>query len=504
MILVRSAGTCSWAVVGFASCLWGCNAIFGIDEPTLASTGSTAGAGASGAATSAGAGDGGGGSASAGGGGSAGEGGGGAGGGGSAGEGGGGAAGAGGAPPVGPGIDETFGAAGIAMTDLDGKPARSFSIVEIQSLPSGRIAVAGHDEYLFPEAYDRGDAFVAFLTTEGGLDPSFTPAFDGQEGFQNGRGVLPIDLAISTDKVWGAYVDEAHGDILVRMGHLDDGTDYTSRLWVAQVLPSGSTLTPFGAGGHREAPGTYIFPSTLGGQLHRELTHSKLGDSLSLVDVGPGLTPTSQTVEIPVEVSPPLVAAARDGFVYVVGYLSVFRLTETRYGLELDYSFANGTGGYVQVNEADLQRTRQPFALVTDRTRNIYVGFVAEWNQPRASALVKFKSDGSGLDLSFGASGILRSDPASEAAWSCLVLDRSGRVVVAGNDLKGPFALRFTADGAPDPSFGSGGSGGIPLPFPPQRCALDAAGRLILAGSIADAGDTDGRALLAVTRLRID
>ncbi|CAN98575.1 hypothetical protein sce8405 [Sorangium cellulosum So ce56] len=506
MISARSAGTCVWIGVGLASCFLGCNALFGIDEPTLDMTGSAAGTGGGGAAGTGGgaAGTGGGGAAGNGGSGAAGTGG------GAAGTGGGGAdsnghvtaTGTGGGPPGGPGLDETFGDAGMVTTDLDGKPAKAFSIVTLQPLPSGNVAVTGHYEYLFPEPFDDSDAFVAILTPEGALDPAFAPAFDGQEGFHNGRGVLPIDRGTSHDRILGAYIDEDHENIVVRVGHNDRETATPiTRLWVAHVAPSGSTLIPSGNGGSSDVWSSFIFPSSAGNQLHRVLTPTRDADGLYFGDVRPGSEPTFENISIPFFIYESFAATARDGFVYVVSSHSadVIRFIEGGDGVSRDTGFGADSGyASVDLDALGLGTAQKAFAIVTDPRRNAYVGFVSTNPESPASAIVKIKADGSGLDSSFGASGVLKSEASSNAAWSCLLLDRRGRLVVAGDQAAGPVALRFSADGAHD------GTLALSLPFSPKRCALDAAGRLLLAGSVVDSSDPAGRQVLALARLRLE
>ncbi|WP_437296208.1 hypothetical protein [Sorangium sp. So ce426] len=110
---------------------------------------------------------------------------------------------------------------------------------------------------------DDSDAFVAILIPEGALDPAFAPAFDGLEGFHNGRGVLPIDRGTSYVRILGAYIDEDHKNIIVRTRHGDRETATPiTRLRVAQVAPSGSTLIPFGNGGSSDVWSSFIFPSS--------------------------------------------------------------------------------------------------------------------------------------------------------------------------------------------------------------------------------------------------
>ncbi|AUX40401.1 uncharacterized protein SOCE26_018020 [Sorangium cellulosum] len=402
----RSAGVRIVAGFGLVSCLWGCYVTVGDLAPGTTSSGAGTGGsgpGSTGTTSSAGSGEAGGGGAgsavAAGGEGAA-----------------GGAGGTGGAPAEGPRLDETFGRGGVATPDLGG-PRGSLSVVRLQSLPSGRIAVAGHHDFLFPEAYDTGDAFVAFLTPEGELDPSFAPAFDGAEGFQSGRGVLTIDRGISSDWLSGIHVDEAHGDIYVRTRHFDrESATSIQRLWIAQVLPSGSTLTPAGNGGSSDVVFSFIFPSSAGGRLHRVITPTIVLNRLFVGDVKPGTRESFVNITIPIEVSDwiPVVAAARDGYVYVVGGTSVLRLiegteqTEGGEGVFVDSSFGGGDA-FVTVDpgELGLGTSPSPFAIGLDLARNLYVGFTSDSTVPRASAIVKFRPDGSGLDLSFGTSGVL-------------------------------------------------------------------------------------------------
>ncbi|HEU4405761.1 MAG TPA: hypothetical protein VFS43_10755 [Polyangiaceae bacterium] len=485
----------SWGVVaGLLGCLGACNALLGIDEadvrpgPGAAGQGGAPGAAGGGAAGAGGRGGAGGASGA-----------------------GGGASGAGGR--AGPSLDASFGDQGVATTDLGGTSAKALSVVTLQPLPSGAVAVAGHYDFFTPEAFDQGDAFVARLDAAGRLDPTFASDLGGQEGFQSGQGAVLIDRTVSSDTVLGAHVDEAQSSVVVRTYHADtsEGTSIT-RLWHAELRAAGSVLSPFGSGGDSDVLSTYVFPSSFGGRLYRAVTPGYFLQRLSIIDVDPtqplpSPPPPTPQVALPDVAFPkiPIFAAAAGGFVYVVANddttasrVGFVRLIEWPDGLALDTQLADGTG-FATVDFAPLgfAISGPPFGVALDRaTRDFYVGLsAAEGGAPRPVA-VKFKADG-GLDESFGTLGVLDAFAEGDPAWACLAIDAAGGLVVAGVSGGQPRARRFSAQGAADPSFGPDG---VALPFAPQRCALDAVGRLLLAGPAAGEG---GKVSLALARLHL-
>ncbi|HEU4406316.1 MAG TPA: hypothetical protein VFS43_13710 [Polyangiaceae bacterium] len=470
--------------VAFAVGLGACNALLGIDEATVqpgqggAAPGGASGSG--GAAGEPGAGAGGGGMGA-----------------------GGTGAGAGGAPE--PGLDGTFGEGGIATTDL-GKAAKAFRVAALQALPSGAIAVSGSYEFLAPEAFDRGDAFVArFVPSGAGLDPLFLSKFAGAEGFQDGKGFVPIDLGVSTDEVVAAYVDEKRGDIALRTFHNDFETATPiARLWNLNVAPLASGVLPFGNGGVVDRLQTLIFPSSVGGRFYRAVTPIGAATEFTATDIVPEVAPPPAPQQVPlpptVLFAEPFTAAAGGGFVYAVGrsvaegHLGLMRLREGGDGVSFDATFAGETGFVAFTDVAFTPATPPtPFAVALDPARNAFAGFLS--TEAQVTIVVKVTAEGV-IDTSFGNQGYFSTQPTRPIVASCLLVGAQGRVLVAGLQAGEPRLRVFSPAGDPDPVFGESG---LRLPFPPQRCALDGQGRLLVAGSVPGAAD---RASLALARVR--
>jgi uncharacterized delta-60 repeat protein len=88
-----------------------------------------------------------------------------------------------------------------------------------------------------------------------------------------------------------------------------------------------------------------------------------------------------------------------------------------------------------------------------------------------------------------------------------IALDGDNRIVVAGSVAQGAtedfFVARFTSDGSPDPTFGSGGQATVPMSPGSDVAtgvAVQADGRIVLAGW----ADSGGTAAFAVSRLNVD
>lgn len=169
-----------------------------------------------------------------------------------------------------------------------------------------------------------------------------------------------------------------------------------------------------------------------------------------------------------------------------------------RLGDDGAFDTSYGDGGYVFILESE------NFAVV-------YGGLVFEdgsaylvGSQPPFAYVARLDADGA-LDPSFGSVGdttVVVPDPDTFPAFQDVALDAQGRLVLAGandgfvdNDL---FAARLLPSGAPDPSFGTGG---VVVPALAQSetgaygVAVQDDGRILLA---AEFGDESAQALSAV------
>jgi uncharacterized delta-60 repeat protein len=163
----------------------------------------------------------------------------------------------------------------------------------------------------------------------------------------------------------------------------------------------------------------------------------------------------------------------------------------------LDPSF--GSGGEVVTPFAPGHAEAQAVAMDA-AGRIVLVGF-ADGNpgpEPRDFAVVRYNPDGS-LDSTFGVGGRATIPiSAGNDVAKAVVIDSSGRIVVAGyafNGSNNDFALvRLNPDGTPDASFGSGGKVTTPIGTSTDQAhgvVIDPSGRIIAAGYSSSNGDED-------------
>lgn len=170
-----------------------------------------------------------------------------------------------------------------------------------------------------------------------------------------------------------------------------------------------------------------------------------------------------------------------------LGKLAVVRLLENG---ELDPSF--GVAGVALASVADHDCWLEDIALQSD---GAIVGTGGCNALPEGTggaavfALVRFLPTGE-LDATFGAGGIVLDKPALRGHGVAIAVDGQGRIVIAGqyydaNDIDHDIVTaRFLSDGAPDQTFGDGGSA-----IEPFGTARDLANDLVL--------QPDGRILVA-------
>lgn len=126
--------------------------------------------------------------------------------------------------------------------------------------------------------------------------------------------------------------------------------------------------------------------------------------------------------------------------------------------------------------------------LVQPDGRLVLVGWFADSPVLRY-ALARLNTDGS-LDSTFGAGGKVTTPLAGgTGAGTAAVLQPDGRIVVLGRtgSASAPVVAlaRYNANGTLDPAFGTGGLVSVPLagPFRPNALALQADGKILIAGS---------------------
>ena len=105
----------------------------------------------------------------------------------------------------------------------------------------------------------------------------------------------------------------------------------------------------------------------------------------------------------------------------------------------------------------------------------------------------RLNPDGS-PDTTFGTDGLATlADPGLESPLAAVAVDATGRILVVGQDNYLGFAVgRLEPNGTPDPTFGTGGlatlSYGKAVGIYPSGLAVDAAGRIVLTGSVSGNG----------------
>lgn len=179
-----------------------------------------------------------------------------------------------------------------------------------------------------------------------------------------------------------------------------------------------------------------------------------------------------------------------------------------------DASF-NGTGRFVfgdeEVGGGVLQTLLQPDGKI------VVIGYdylPAGGSGTVRGVIRRLNADGS-IDQGFGSGGIVRMSGGA-MPWLYLrsaALLPDGRLVVAGTeadlavtDIR-PFTLRVLANGQPDPSYAAGGRlsfNDLASGMRPQRAALDASGKLTLAGYIQVPGSNPLAFRAVVVRLNAD
>jgi len=207
------------------------------------------------------------------------------------------------------------------------------------------------------------------------------------------------------------------------------------------------------------------------------------------------------------------VAIQSDGKMVVVGS------TRARAGFATDDNFAVrryntdgsldttfGTGGIASTDFAGLADSAN--AVVIQPDGKIVVAGQAQNASGTDLALARYNVDGS-LDSTFGSGGKLTTDVAGGAEFGVsIALQPDGRIVVlarisvAGSVVVGtPALVRYNSDGSLDAGFGPGGKVVAAANGPANAIALQADGKIVVAGSV-NAGSTTSA--FALTRFNAD
>lgn len=144
-----------------------------------------------------------------------------------------------------------------------------------------------------------------------------------------------------------------------------------------------------------------------------------------------------------------------------------------------------GTNGFVQV---PMSMTTIPSSIATLSDHSIIINFIT--NIPGEVLLYKRTPQGD-ADLAFGTNGILVVEASADIDFvNSIVVDSEDRILVAGTRIENgnvaAILWRISADGIPDPSFGTAGMASLSIPGITMRCMHSLVlptGKLLLVGS---------------------
>ena len=317
--------------------------------------------------------------------------------------------------------DTTFRGDGTVVTDVVHRSPESAYGLVVQ--PDGRIVVAG---FAAPVGKDGGFALVRY-NADGTRDHSF-----------GGDGIVLTNITGGRDNA-EAVVRQANGK-LIAVGFTTEKRSFA----LARYKPDGTLDRSYGSSG-------------------KVLTN---------------FTPGSWDGAFAAALQPDgkLVAAGWAG-----GNGGRFAIARYLKNGSLDPSF--GVGGKVMVNftkGADLAED----VLVDDAGRIVVVGIAGGSSATAAItrfAVVRLNIDGA-RDESFGGDGRVLTDFPPEDSWAAAAaLQADGSIVAVGTAGSHGAAVRYEADGSPDPTFGTGGKETYIFDAA-QKVQLDGTGLLLLVG----------------------
>ncbi|HWW74234.1 MAG TPA: HYR domain-containing protein, partial [Pyrinomonadaceae bacterium] len=393
------------------------------------------------------------------------------------------------------GLDPTFGDGGKVLTDFpEVKDIPADSALQ----PDGKLVVVGYTEGPTSAAFA-----VARYNADGTPDPAFGAGGKVTTSF-------PGYPATSGDYAWASSVAlQPDGKIVVA----GNGNQFL----LARYNADGSLDPSFGAGGKvfsestpiiRKAHDVAVMPDgkiVAAGSVHYFDAEGLQGVGFAMSRYNADGTPDEsfgpggKRDSLPFGGNPPDSAHAvilPGGGVYFASYYvrdpdSNFVLA--RYNADGTPDTTFGTGGSVRMLFSTFL-TATALAVQPDG-KSVLAGSVIGVTGYDYAAR-RYNADGT-PDTTFGAGGVATADFGSTADFDstgdlagAVVVQRDGRVVVAGTSYRGLFnsndfgAARFNADGSPDESFGAGGT--VTADFGGYEWALNVAaqpdGKVVLAG----------------------
>jgi uncharacterized delta-60 repeat protein len=370
-----------------------------------------------------------------------------------------------------------------------------------RSRATGKIVVAGSNGY-----WRENPRFVlGRFNTDGTLDPSF--GSDGKVTTDFGRkgGEAALGIAIQADgKIVAVGYAGSHRDYRLSSGR-------NPRFALARYNPDGTLDTTFGGDGRVttdmfdgarwrieaanalavQADGKIVVAGTAGvrGGLVRYQTDGTLdasfGDGGKILDDF-----ASQFTSVAIQADGKVVAAG-------ASVAPDFALARYNPDGTLDPGFGDGGWVTTRFDECCSWAFANSVSLQADgkiiAAGNWVIGCEPGGHCDDRFALARYNPDGS-PDTTFGEAGMVTGD--FEGWINAVAIQGDGKIVAAGWAV-GRFTLvRYLTDGSPDAGFGGDGRVAI---FPPYSAAtaiaIQADGKIIVAGSATDAGFALARCL---------
>ncbi|MBI5953696.1 MAG: cadherin domain-containing protein [Chloroflexi bacterium] len=352
-------------------------------------------------------------------------------------------------PPASP-LDTTFGTSGVAATKFNGLTSSTRDIV-LQ--PDGKIVVLGdmQSTRVVARYNSNGSTDTSFGTN--GIVANTFPSFSGKALALQPDGKLVV---AGLQKNFAAVRYNSNGTLdtsfgangLAALDPVNISTDISYFVEDATIQPDGKIVMAgsYSIGNHIEIE-VVRFNSDGTRDAINPLDWGTFG---SQYNYGKAvvLQPDNKIV-----VSGDMVSCC-DNYQYI----SLARLNPD---FRLDRStFGSGKG----VATAPLNRFQNgngALALQPDG-KIVVAGYVlgADWETPQNLALARFNSD-STLDTTFGGTGIVVTDFGAEESTASLVIQASGKIIVAGTTSSAGASdfllVRYNGDGSLDTSFGTGG-----------------------------------------------
>jgi uncharacterized delta-60 repeat protein len=356
-------------------------------------------------------------------------------------------------------LDPSFGSSGngtfVTQFGVTASPSSQVTIAGTVAQPDGRVVVSGYAT----DAAGNTQVLVARFTGAGALDPSFASGGKLVQQLGSGAGPTPTSQG-------GGIVLQGDGKILLT-GYATDAAG-NNQVFVERLTSGGAPDSSFGSGGVR------------------------------FRQYGAGATPASMGVGIMLQPdgSPVIVgdATASNGDPAAL----IARFTPSG---QTDAGFGGG-GKVVQLGLHTASGTNfSELVTVQSQQGNFVASGVADDSSGNeAFVLARFTSTGN-LDSSFGTGGktvnqfsATPSNPVS-AAYGAITQPNGKLVLVGGatdiNNTAQVIVARYSANGALDPSFGTGGVvQGSSGPAVATGAAWLPDGKMVMSGAAADGAST--------------